>query len=241
MNARWHAQHAMPRAATREQRRAWHAEHQRSCGCRPIPQALSGLPRPRAPAGPARGGDSLRALLSGGDRRSLARSSQALALVHANPGRVAELAALAKDEDWLVSLRALDLLEKLAGEHPEWVEPHRRVFIGALADSDKWEVHLQVVRALPRFRWSRGERRRVLAILRRDVSHPQKFVRAWALDSLARFAETDAALAPIVARHLEELERSGSSALVTRARHIRERLAARPPAVRDALRPRPTG
>jgi hypothetical protein len=156
----------------------------------------------------------------------VAQSRRVHALVQEDPGRIAELAALAADQDWLVSLRTLDLLEKLAHERPAWVQPHRRLFIGALADSDSWEMHLQVVRALPLLRWTRTERRRALAILLRDVSHPQKFVRAWALDSLARFAEKDAALVPIVARHLEQLERSGSKALVTRARYIRERLAA---------------
>jgi hypothetical protein len=56
----------------------------------------------------------LRDFLVGGDRRSIARSSRALALVREDPSRVAELAALARDRDWLVSQRSLDLLEKLA-------------------------------------------------------------------------------------------------------------------------------
>ena len=43
----------------------------------------------------------------------------------------------------------MDLLEKLAHEHADWVQPHKRLFIGPLADSDQWEIRLQVVRALP--------------------------------------------------------------------------------------------
>jgi hypothetical protein len=96
-----------------------------------------------------RSSDSLRDLLLGGDRRSIARSGLALKLVRSSPERVAELAALAGDEDPLVSQRALDLLEKLALGQPEWIEPHKHLFIGALADSDRWEVRLQIVRALP--------------------------------------------------------------------------------------------
>lgn len=82
-------------------------------------------------------------------------------------------------------MRAFDLLEKIAHEHPDCVQPHKRLFIGPFADSDKWEVRLQIVRALPLLKWTFGERKRVVAILRRDLEHPQKFVRAWALDSLA--------------------------------------------------------
>ena len=136
-----------------------------------------------------------------------------------------ELAALARDADWLVSMRAMDLLEKLAHEHPDWVQPYRRLFTGPLADIDKWEMRLQIVRALPLLFWSRGEKKRVLAILQRDVNHPQKFVRAWALDSLALFAKRDSKLLPGVLRGLAEFECSGNKALATRARHIRSRLA----------------
>jgi hypothetical protein len=123
----------------------------------------------------------------------------------------------------LVSQRALDLLEKLAYEHPNWVEPHKRLFIGNLADSDRWEVRLQVVRALPLFTWTANERRRAVAILKRDVSHTQKFVKAWALDSLATLAQMHPRLRPIVLRHLRAFERSGSKALAARARRIRAR------------------
>ena len=169
---------------------------------------------------------SLRSLLAGGDRRSIAGLNRALALVRASPDRVAQVVALAKDADWLVSMRALDLLEKLVHDHPEWIQPYRRVFIGPLADSDKWELHLQIVRALPFLRWTPRERSRVLAILRRDLDHPQLFVRAWALDSLAQFAEEDRTLMPVVRQYLAEFTRSGRPALAARARKIRSRLSA---------------
>ena len=145
-------------------------------------------------------------------------------MVRDRPERITKLVVLTGDGDWLVSLRALDLLEKLARERPEWIEPHRRVFLGSLADSDKWEVRLQIVRALPLFRWKAAERKRAVAILLRDVEHPQKFVRAWALDSLARFALTDPRLVPDVLRHLRRFERSESKALMARGRLVRERL-----------------
>jgi len=84
-------------------------------------------------------------------------------------------------------------------------------------------VRLQIVRALPLFRWSPGDRRRVLQILQRDIAHPRAFVKAWATDSLAAFAEEDASLRPTLEGRLREMEASGRKALTTRARHIRER------------------
>ena len=77
------------------------------------------------------------ALLSGGDRRGIADSARVRSLIERRPSRLKELAALTTHDDWLVTQRALDLLEKLAHEHPDWVEPYKKVFIGPLADSDK--------------------------------------------------------------------------------------------------------
>jgi hypothetical protein len=227
INAAWHARHPMPRNPTVEKRIAWHLAHQNACACRPIPSSLQEHMRARLSVK-----DSLRSQLSGGDRRSVAGSERARAVVEADPRRVAALVALAEEGDWLVSMRAMDLLEKLAHEHPDWVQPHKRLFIGPLADSDKWEIRLQVVRALPLLCWTSRERERVVEILRRDLEHRQKFVRAWALDSLEIFAREDRALAPVVTRAVEAFERSGSKALQARARHVRKRIGVRKPTSR---------
>jgi HEAT repeat protein len=144
-------------------------------------------------------------------------------MIESKPALVGQLASLAADEDWLVAQRALDLMERLAHEHPEWIEPHKRIFIGPLASSDKWEIRLQIVRALPLFRWSPAEMRRVEKTLIENLTFPQAFVRAWALDSLAMIAERRKKLAPIVQRYLREFERSPSKALQARARKIRGR------------------
>src|SRR5262249_39763445 len=153
-------------------------------------------------------------------RRSIAESNRARMLVENEPVLVSELVELANDENWIVSQRALDLLEKFAHDHPEWIEPYKRIFIGHLADSDKWEVRLQIVRALPLFGWMPDELTRVIAILRENISHPQIFVKAWALDSLAALAEKDAKLKPVVQRTLAAFEKSQSKALQARARKI---------------------
>jgi hypothetical protein len=169
---------------------------------------------------------ALRALLAGGDRRSIARSNEFLALVLADRRLVAEVARLVADDDWLVAMRAIDLMEKLAHERPAWIARYRKLFIGPLAEHESWEIRLQIARALPLLPLAPPERRAAIGILRRYVSDPQKFVKAWALESLARFAEHDASLLPAVNAALEEFERSGSRSLTARARQIRKRLRA---------------
>jgi hypothetical protein len=49
-----------------------------------------------------------------------------LSIVRARPERIGELATLVEDENWLVSLRALDVLEKLAHDRPDWIGPYKQ-------------------------------------------------------------------------------------------------------------------
>ena len=153
------------------------------------------------------------------------------ALVERHPVLVDVLVALTTDDDVLIAQRALDLLEKLAHDRPEWIAPVKRVFLGPLAASDRWEIRLQIVRALPLFRWTAGQSRRVEQILVENVSFPQTFVRAWALDGLSHLAVRRPKLRPLVERHLRAFERGTSKALQARARRIRARLdgTTRPP------------
>jgi hypothetical protein len=43
MNKVWHQRHKLASGATPKERLAWHLEHQKRCGCRPIPQSLQRL------------------------------------------------------------------------------------------------------------------------------------------------------------------------------------------------------
>jgi len=40
LNKEWHLTNRMPKNATIEERIAWHLEHSKNCGCRPIPDKL---------------------------------------------------------------------------------------------------------------------------------------------------------------------------------------------------------
>ena len=61
MNARWHALHVMPRAATLEARISWHVAHAWHCRCRAVPPTVAdelrrrglSVPAPRTSAGVA--------------------------------------------------------------------------------------------------------------------------------------------------------------------------------------------
>jgi hypothetical protein len=168
--------------------------------------------------------DPLRPLPVGGDRRSIARSNEALARLRADPTRIGGLVSLVGDDDPLVVRRAVDLIEKLAHERPEWIPPNRKRLIGSLAQQGAWEARLQIARALPLRRWTAAERKRAVAILLGHARRPQKLVKAWSVDGLSQLTAHDPSLLPVVEAPIEDFERAASPALTSRARRIRQRL-----------------
>jgi hypothetical protein len=166
---------------------------------RPIRHGEDGPPAPfqpvAIPADPAATGVRSR-------DRGLAR-----ALVEQEPRLVAELAALAGDDDWLVSVRALDLLEKIRAPAPR-LESSRTASCSSARSptANSGRSTCRIVRTLPLLEWTPTERRASSRFLRRDLQHPQLFVQAWALDSLATFSLRDRSLAPTVQAALTRFE-----------------------------------
>ncbi|HLK15980.1 MAG TPA: hypothetical protein VKT78_14335 [Fimbriimonadaceae bacterium] len=167
---------------------------------------------------------TLRDLLTGGDRRSIARASEALDIARQDQAAVDELARLTAGPDPLVAERALDVLEKLVHERPEWLQPHRQVFVDLLAHPH-WECRLQCVRAIPALTWTQQERSAVVERLREAIDDSQKFVSCWALDGYARLADNDPIKRKEIDRRLTEFLGSGVPSMRARARAIAKRLA----------------
>jgi HEAT repeat protein len=165
----------------------------------------------------------LRDLLTGGDRRSVAQAEEALAIARQDRKAVNELARLTTDPDPLVASRSLDVLEKLVHEVPEWVEPHRMVFLHNV-DHEYWEARLQCARAIPLLNWNPNERIKLIKSLRQRIDDDQKFVRCWALDSFAQLVGDDTDLREELDRHLASFLNSGVPSMVARARAIVKRM-----------------
>lgn len=163
--------------------------------------------------------------MKGGDRRSLAQAAEALELVRHDQTRIAELVELTGDADPLVAYRACDVLEKLAHDDMAAVSEFRHVFVQRMTHP-YWEARLQCVRAVSLFEWGEAERVEVITALRERLDDEKQFVRAWALDSFAAFANGDETLQGEVDARIREFLGSQSKALQARARAIAKCLAA---------------
>lgn len=160
------------------------------------------------------------AMLKGGDRRSIGRANQIAKLVLADPKRFAELLKCLWNEDPIVRMRAADAAEKVSVTRPELLQPHKREFLGLLAEAEQIELRWHVALMVPRLALSAPERRRASAALQRYLNDRSSIVRTFALQGLAGLARQDANLIESVKSTLEESLRTGTPAMKARARKL---------------------
>lgn len=171
---------------------------------------------------------TLRARLSGGDRRSIGRADEVSADVLAQPSLFGLVfVAMLDDEDEVVRMRAADAVEKITVRAPELLQPFKADFLAHLPGIRQQEVCWHAALILPRFDLTRDERDAVaLPVLKHYLRDRSRIVQTFALQALVDFAERDACLRPEIFSLVEHAIWTGSAAVKSRARHLLPRLTA---------------
>lgn len=166
--------------------------------------------------------DPLRLLnmLEGGDRRSIGRSNEVVALVLKNPELFNVLIDGMKLEDPLVAMRCADAAEKATVLHPEYLQPYKRVLIEELSKVAQKEVRWHVAAMLPRLPLNKAERHRVFNLLLAFTNDRSSIVKTLAMQGLFDLALGDEELQPLARQHIEELCITGTAAMKARGRRL---------------------
>lgn len=165
-------------------------------------------------------------LLAGGDRRSLGRASDAVALVLQDPARLAELVHCLWSDEAVVRMRAADAVEKVSRERPELLHAFKAELLGLAGESRQQEVLWHLAQIIPRLRLTRTERQRGIAQLKEYMQDGSAILRTLALQSLGDMAGDDPALREEVINLIEEALHSGTAAMKARARKLLVQLGA---------------
>jgi hypothetical protein len=160
------------------------------------------------------------ALLAGGDRRSLGRASDVVALVLQDPSRFAELVHCLWSDDAVVRMRAADAVEKVSRQKPALLHAFKAELLGLAGESRQQEVLWHLAQIISRLRLTRAERQRGIAQLKEYLQDRSAILRTLALQSLADMAADDPALREEVIGLVEEALRSGTAAMKARARKL---------------------
>jgi len=163
-------------------------------------------------------------LLEGGDRRSIGRSDQVVAMVSKNPRLFPNLIAGLWSEDPLVRMRAADAAEKVTRNHPELLQSYKNELLGLMAEANEQELRWHLAAVVPRLHLNAKERQQATSLLTRYLEDRSSIVKTSALQALADFATQDLSLRPAVMETLRQAIRNGTPAMKARSRKLLLRL-----------------
>jgi hypothetical protein len=163
-------------------------------------------------------------MLEGGDRRSIGRSNEAVALVLETPERMAILFSGMASDDPLVRMRCADAAEKITVLHPEYLLPHKKLLLETLSKTEQKEIRWHIAPMLARLPLSEAEQGKAVDILLAYLNDRSSIVKTFAMQALADLAARDGKLRPFVLRHIRELAVIGTPAMKARGKKLLARL-----------------
>ncbi|MBV9406903.1 MAG: hypothetical protein JO211_16260 [Acidobacteriaceae bacterium] len=165
------------------------------------------------------------ASLKGSDLRSIGNSAEAVSAILKNPALFSDLVEAMLHNDRLVRMRAADAVEKVTREHPDWLQPWKRVVLERLSTYEDKEFRWHVAQLLPRLKLTRAEKYRVTEILTGYLTDKSSIVRTFSMQALADIATDDPPLRDQVRPIIERLTRTGTPAMKSRGRKLLKQLA----------------
>ena len=159
--------------------------------------------------------------LSGGDRRSIGRSSEVVAAVRKAPSRFEELWACLTQDDPIVRMRAADALEKLGRENPTCFDGHKKALLGGALDDGTAEVRWHLIVIAARLTLTATEAKRLCAYLDDRLRHDaSRIVRVMALQAAFDLCRRHPNLNESVQRMMDYARRCDAPALRARVRKL---------------------
>jgi hypothetical protein len=164
--------------------------------------------------------ENLLLLLKGGDRRTIGRSDQVVAIVAKHPRLFSALIAGLWSPDPLVRMRAADAAEKVTRRNPGLLTRYKKELLGLMTETTEQELRWHLAVMVPRLRLNAAERQLALFSLNSYLEDRSSIVKTFALQGLADFAGSDPNIRPRVVETLREATRNGTSAMKARSRKL---------------------
>jgi hypothetical protein len=167
---------------------------------------------------------SILALLDGGDRRTLGRSDQAVALVSKNPNLFDSLIAGLWSKNPLIRMRTADATEKITRKNREFLQPYKQRLLGLMVEATQQELRWHLALMVPRLPLNGKERELAATLFNSYLEDRSSIVRTCALQGLAALAEDDPGLRRKAITILRAATQHGTPAMRARSRKLLLRL-----------------
>jgi len=130
-------------------------------------------------------------LATGGKKNSLGRAGEILEEVLADKTKLPALYSCVFDEDAWVRMRAIDTLEKVCRQHPDWLLPYVDKFAAELSDSTQPSIQWHLAQLYGELELTSSQKRFAVQWLKRLLSTKEVdwIASANAMDTLAQFVD----------------------------------------------------
>jgi hypothetical protein len=108
-------------------------------------------------------------LAVGGKTNSLGRADEVISSVYADPSRLDELFNCISANDAWVRMRAVDAFEKIAREHPEWIQPYLDKIFSDLALSSQPSIQWHLAQIFSEVQLTDEQRENAIAWLKDKI------------------------------------------------------------------------
>ena len=159
--------------------------------------------------------------LKGGDLRSIGRADEVVHDILENPALFGEVFEGMLSAEPIIRMRAADALEKVSSKHPEYLQPFKTRLIDEVSGVKQQEVRWHVAQMFSYLDINKSERDKIVEILLSYLNNERsRIVKVFSIQTLADLAHRDEAIKPMVAGSLKEVIKSGSPAIVSRAKKL---------------------
>lgn len=165
--------------------------------------------------------EPLKAILIGGNPRSLARTEEVVMLVLENRIRLHELYDCLLEDDEIVRMRASDALEKVCRQRPAWVQAYVPQLLTEIAPIDQASVQWHLAQILGEVELTPPQRAAACRILKRNLAEKKDWIVVnYSMETLAKLSRDDGQLQTEMLVILKELVSDPHKSIVARARKL---------------------
>lgn len=170
---------------------------------------------------------TLRLLLEGGDRRSLGRAEEVLAIVKRDPGKIGVLMRCLWDSDPRVAMRAADVMEKFSRQRASLLQRYKRELLGLAAETTQQQLRWHLAVTIPRLQLTVAECERFAGILQNYLDDRSSIVKTFAMQGVLDLIRQAPDMREQVTELIRSLTRTGTAAMRARGRDLLKQLEPR--------------
>jgi hypothetical protein len=171
--------------------------------------------------------EPIKAVLTGGNPRALARTEEVVTLVLGNRTHLKELYACLLEEDETIRMRASDALEKVCRGRPAWLQAYVPQLLTEVAAIEQASVQWHLAQILGEVELTPSQRAAACRILKRNLTEKKDWIVVnYSMETLAKFSRDDGQLRTQVLAMLKGLLSDPHKSTVTRARKLIAALSA---------------